>query len=354
MRNRINNYGKSLWFGIVLLTLAACNDWLDVDPKSQVKDKDLFSSEMGFKEALSGVYSIMTQEYLYGKEMTFGMLGVLGQEWDSQPTDYTDDLNYKYENTRPEVRIDSLWCGLYNAIANTNKLLEEIEGKESMFTGINYDMIKGEALALRGFLHFDLLRLFGASYAENPKKAAIPYVTAYTSNIYPQDSVGGVITKVLGDLTASLDYLKNDPILTGKIVTETDDNGYLLNRQVHLNYYAVKGLMARVYLYKKDYQNAALCASEVIESGRFEWVKQENLTNAKMADLTFSTEHLFALNVVNLGSRAEKYFTGGNLGFALDETNLHGVLRVCTGLSLFVSIQEWYRVKQFFALFDEI
>ena len=42
MRNRINNYGKSLWFGIVLLTLAACNDWLDVDPKSQVKDKDCF------------------------------------------------------------------------------------------------------------------------------------------------------------------------------------------------------------------------------------------------------------------------------------------------------------------------
>ena len=338
MRNRINNYGKSLWFGIVLLTLAACNDWLDVDPKSQVKDKDLFSSEMGFKEALSGVYSIMTQEYLYGKEMTFGMLGVLGQEWDSQPTDYTDDLNYKYENTRPEVRIDSLWCGLYNAIANTNKLLEEIEGKESMFTGINYDMIKGEALALRGFLHFDLLRLFGASYAENPKKAAIPYVTAYTSNIYPQDSVGGVITKVLGDLTASLDYLKNDPILTGKIVTETDDNGYLLNRQVHLNYYAVKGLMARVYLYKKDYQNAALCASEVIESGRFEWVKQENLTNAKMADLTFSTEHLFALNVVNLGSRAEKYFTGGNLGFALDETNL---------LEYYESAQDYRYLYQF-------
>jgi hypothetical protein len=142
----------------------------------------------------------------------------------------------------------------------------------------------------------------------------------------------------LGDLTASLDYLKNDPILTGKIVTETDDNGYLLNRQVHLNYYAVKGLMARVYLYKKDYQNAALCASEVIESGRFEWVKQENLTNAKMADLTFSTEHLFALNVVNLGSRAEKYFTGGNLGFALDETNL---------LEYYESAQDYRYLYQF-------
>ncbi len=324
MKNKINIFGKYLCFGLLLFVTSSCNDWLDVEPKSQVKDKDLFSSETGFKEALAGVYSIMTQEYLYGKELTFGMLGVLGQEWDSQPTVYSDDLNYNYDNTRSETRIDSLWCGLYNAIANTNKLLEEIEGKETMFSGVNHDMIKGEALALRGFLHFDLLRLFGASYAENPQKMAIPYVTTYTSDIYPQDSVGAVITKVLADLMASLDYLKNDPILTGKTVTETDDNGYLLNRQVHLNYYAVKGLMARVYLYKKDYRNAALCASEVIESGRFEWVKQENLTSESTADVTFSTEHLFALNVVDLENRAETYFTTGASAFSLNEATLLG------------------------------
>ena len=102
MRNRINNYGKYLCFSLVWLVFASCNDWLDVEPKSQVKDKDLFSSESGFKEALAGVYSIMTQECLYGKELTFGMLGVLAQEWDYQPTDYNDDKDYKYENTRPE------------------------------------------------------------------------------------------------------------------------------------------------------------------------------------------------------------------------------------------------------------
>ena len=154
MRNKINNYGKYLCCGLVLLMFASCNDWLDVEPKSQVKDKDLYSSESGFKEALAGVYSIMTQEYLYGKELTFGMLGVLAQEWDNLPTDYTDDKDYKYENTKPEVRIDSVWNGLYNAVANANKLLEEIDGKKSVFSGVNYDVIKGEALALRAFLHF--------------------------------------------------------------------------------------------------------------------------------------------------------------------------------------------------------
>lgn len=84
--------------------------------------------------------------------------------------------------------------------------------------------------------------------------------------------------KVLKDLQDAAKCLENDPILTGRTVSEIDDNGYLMNRQVHLNYYAVKGLMARVYLYKGDYANAEVCAKEVIGSGCFEWVKQENLT----------------------------------------------------------------------------
>lgn len=79
MRNKIHFYKRCLYLCVVMLATVSCNDWLDVEPKSQVKDKDLFSSETGFKEALSGVYSIMTQEYLYGKELTFGMLGVLAQ-----------------------------------------------------------------------------------------------------------------------------------------------------------------------------------------------------------------------------------------------------------------------------------
>lgn len=128
--------------------------------------------------------------------------------------------------------------------------------------------------------------------------------------------------EVLKDLQDAAKCLENDPILTGRTVSEIDDNGYLMNRQVHLNYYAVKGLMARVYLYKGDYANAEVCAKEVIGSGCFEWVKQENLTNESVADLTFSTEHLFALNIVTLGNIVDKYLDGGNNSFALEESRL--------------------------------
>ena len=112
----MKKFTKILLIGCLLVTVS-CNNWLDVDPKSQVKDKDLFASEMGFKEALSGVYSLMTKEALYGKELTFGWLGVLGQEWTSVPYNYEDDQKYDFENAASEVRIDSVWTGIAGILA---------------------------------------------------------------------------------------------------------------------------------------------------------------------------------------------------------------------------------------------
>ena len=47
----MKKFTKILLIGC-LLVMVSCNNWLDVDPKSQVKDKDLFASEMGFKLSL--------------------------------------------------------------------------------------------------------------------------------------------------------------------------------------------------------------------------------------------------------------------------------------------------------------
>ena len=40
---------------LLALTLSACNSWLDVQPRSQVEDTELFETESGYKEALAGV-----------------------------------------------------------------------------------------------------------------------------------------------------------------------------------------------------------------------------------------------------------------------------------------------------------
>ena len=64
-----------------LLSATSCNDWLDVKPKTEEEAEELFSTIDGFKSALAGVYIGLSQSGLYGREMTFGKVGVLGQEW---------------------------------------------------------------------------------------------------------------------------------------------------------------------------------------------------------------------------------------------------------------------------------
>ena len=46
-------------------------------------------------------------------------------------------------------------------------------------------MMKGEALGLRAFLHFDLLRLYGPVYSVTPTGKAIPYRTSFDQKATP-------------------------------------------------------------------------------------------------------------------------------------------------------------------------
>ncbi|MDE6378791.1 MAG: RagB/SusD family nutrient uptake outer membrane protein, partial [Duncaniella sp.] len=148
---------------INILTLAltlslgatSCNDWLSVQPESEVEDKELFSSESGFKEALAGVYSSMVKEATYAKQLTFGALSVAGQEWDNYPSaEFQDFATYDYEKAGPTSIIANIWSTSYNSIANANNLIKHLNETDVPFHGDNQAIIKGEAIALRAMLHF--------------------------------------------------------------------------------------------------------------------------------------------------------------------------------------------------------
>ncbi len=303
--------------------LTSCNDWLDVQPRSEVEDNKLFESESGFKEALAGVYSSMVSEKTYTKEMLYGTIGILGQEWDQYPSAAYADMNdYNYSNTQSVLQISNIWATSYNSIANANNIINKIDEKKNLFGTDNFNIIKGESYALRAFLHFDLLRCFGVSYEQNADMPAIPYCTELTYRVFPQLTVKAVADKIEKDLLEAEALLKSDPIYTGRKITEIDDNGYLMNRRVHLNYYAVKGLQARLYMWMHAYEKAALCAQAVIKSNVFTWTTGDDL--AKGYDYACAPEQLFALNVLTLSTLADTYFSEDNStkNFSLNRSNL--------------------------------
>ncbi|WP_185955135.1 RagB/SusD family nutrient uptake outer membrane protein [Solitalea koreensis] len=298
MRNRISAGILALF---ILLFATSCEKWMDVQPRTKIKSDELLKTEQGYKDALIGCYALMKSQSLYGRELTFGMMDAAAGQYDlfsNTPYNNFSSFNYTYTGTTVRPIVDNIWIGMYGVIANVNNILDHIDNDKAIFTGNNYQIIKGEALAMRAFIHLDLLRLFAST---DLTKTAIPYVTTLGDHVVPRSTGNQVIDFILNDLQNAATNLSVDPIKKGLKLSE---DAFLNNRHQRLNYFAVKAIAARACLWKNDKANALANAMEVMNAGNliFPWIKSDNISisTEKDKDYTFSTENLFALNVFDL------------------------------------------------------
>lgn len=309
---KFNNMKHSLYLILLAVLCWSCNDWLSVSPKSQTKEEDMFETEEGFKNVLTGIYTGMCDRELYGAALTYGAVDVLGGYYEmgygQMNNIYYTLYQYDYESTTSLDVIEPIWNKLYNLIANVNIVLRNVDAQSDVFTEDNYRLCKGEALALRAFLHFDLLRIFGKSYVAGAQEEAIPYVENLELQITPLSTVEEVLNKIIRDLEEAAALMENDPIVTGEA-----SNLFLGNRQLHINYYGVRALLARVYLYKGDKANALLNAQSVISSEKYPWTDREEITVAadESRNRLFMDEVIFALNNNKLDTYVDEFLRAG-------------------------------------------
>ncbi|MFD2968747.1 RagB/SusD family nutrient uptake outer membrane protein [Sphingobacterium bambusae] len=318
---------------LTFLSFSSCQKWMDVRPITEDQFDRVFSTETGFSQAMIGVYGSMNATQLYGRELTFGVLDVMAGYYTPQDggtqaygkirTNYPYKRNNANKDETVVNIINNFWTGLYSQIANLNNVLMNIDSRQSVFTGDNYRLIKGEALGLRAFLHFDLLRMYGPSFLSDQQALSIPYVDTLSSIVTQRLTVTQATDRIIEDLQKSLALMDQDPIRTGEnpnnILAPASPSSTLSsyhNRRYRFNYYAVAATLARVYLWKNDKINAAKYARIAIDaqSAKFPWVAnpQNIIVEGNTArDRTFTTEHIFALNNPLLEDYAPLYFTAG-------------------------------------------
>ena len=83
---------------------------------------DLFESEAGFKDVLTGFYLKMGQTSLYAENLTYGYLEVMSGNYDYYPDVVLKDI-YDYDNKWLSVK-DNIYGSMYNIIANINNFFE--------------------------------------------------------------------------------------------------------------------------------------------------------------------------------------------------------------------------------------
>lgn len=299
--------GYIVLFTCCLLLNSGCDKWLDVKPYDKISEDELFTKESGFQKLLNGIYISLNEEDLYGKALTVEMLEVMSgiYEIGSDPVtwgEYRDLADHNYATAYWRGRFDKVWERTYALISNSNILLDEIKENEGLFTGDNLNIIKGEALAIRAMLHFDMLRMFGPVISTNPENESIPYYKTQTLEIGELLSADKVLDNIIADLLDAQEALKNDPIIkNGGSITSNKIIGenFLEYRTLRLNYFAVQALLARVYLYAGDKTNALIYANKLIiaaDNGLFSFVDNTLILGSpENPDRIFSSEIIFGL-----------------------------------------------------------
>ncbi|PSL49858.1 SusD-like starch-binding protein associating with outer membrane [Chitinophaga niastensis] len=297
-----------------LTASSGCKKWLDVSPKTQVRESEMLKDEQGFKDAITGTYIQLSDAPLYGQTLTMSFMDVLGQRYNvtNSTSPFYQTAIYNYLNDGTKGTIASIWTNMYGAIGNVNNILTIIDGKKELFSGNNYGRIKGEALGLRALLHFDLLRMFGAAPIVDAQRKAIPYVTGFGVKVTPLLTVQNVIDSCLNDLRAAEGLLAADKIIREDYNTDPFQS-FTRN---HINYWAVKGLEARILLYGNDKINALAAALEVINNhqSNFPFVTGPAASASYNRDRAYAREQLFALNVYKMKAYSDEYFTTTSTG----------------------------------------
>lgn len=295
-----STYYISLLVAMSFLT-ASCEKWLDVAPKNQIEEEELYQRESGYKDVLTGIYIKLASPELYGREMTFGLVDVVGQVYPGVGQNYQFAKRFEYTDATTETLIANIWNTSYNNIAHLNNLISHLRSADrQLFVKDNQNVILGEALGLRAFIHFDLLKLFAPSFKVGSEEKGIPYVTTFSNNITPYESVSSVVRSIEMDLLEARELLAvSDPVKTLRQITPNDDDGYLLNRNFRFNYYAVTSELARLEMYRGSMAKAQSYADEVIRDAPVNWIALDDLSTPTESsrDRTFSKEQLWTLNI---------------------------------------------------------
>lgn len=272
-----------LVFGMALtLCFSSCNDWLDVRQETEQKEDEQFSTYKGFCDALTGCYMTLGDKAVYGEKLTMSNIESLANLWNPMTTDPGTERSadyylalHDYKSDASREAMQAVWSKLFNVIVQANMIIKHaVEDKDVFDSEAARSVILGEAYAIRAYCQLDVLRLFGQLPQKATVQVRLPYseTTAFDEKptYYAFDDY---VVKLKYDLNQAESLLKDhDPIFEYTFAqlnypsSNLLDDSYLYYRQARFNYWAVKALQARAYLYLGEKDAAHDAAVAVIRA----------------------------------------------------------------------------------------
>lgn len=282
---------KVLRIGILLVFTYSCKKFVEVNPPvTQLTEGSVYHTDITAIAVITGIYSNLSNGFLSGNRGISVICGLAADEL-SLFNGVTSPLHIAhYENALFSNSIQSLggehWTTFYYYIFRCNAAIEGLQSS-SMLTPAVQKQLLGEAKFLRAFFYFYLVNLFG--------DAPLILSTDYRKNgLMARSSIDKIYSQIVQDLLEAKQLLS--PVyLDGTLTKVTTD-------KVRPTKMAASALLARVYLYIKEYTNAITEANETIGV-------TTNLPDLEKVFLKNSAEAIWQLQPVVMGRNTEDGWT---------------------------------------------
>lgn len=252
-----------LFIAALLFVSTACQDFVDIEPQYQEEISNGLVDIEDYEGATIGILSAMRANAYYGS--TYGsLMDMMGEDLYETPESLGNSRNMTdWIYTSANGTISGAWLRMYQVILRANTVINGIDDVEEDVAG-RKNRLKAQALALRAYAHFDLLRAFGQSYDRNSTELGVPVKTDIEISLPDRATVQATYDQIFADLNDALGLYDNMDIADADIPT------------TFFSKLAAQALLARISLYAGLDSDAVNYATQVINSSRTGLVSRAN------------------------------------------------------------------------------
>lgn len=295
---------KILILGLVfIMGLPSCVNFLDLEPIDGVTITKFWKNKEEVKDALMGCYAsmmatgVMTDFVVWGElrgdlvkpRVSGANISVMSQ---FQNGDISSTMGY------------CDWSAIYAVINNCNTVLnfaKETKKIDESFTNELLAQYEAEAKSIRALMYFYLVRTF----------KDVPYVTSPSLNDNQDYRVAksdgdDILDMIVADLK-SVDRAENGTNFGVPFSYSTN----VKENKGRFTVWGVKALLADIYLWKDDYENAIKQCDQIIGSGQFALFNVEN-TEFEYVDLYGNKSNVYYPNEGDADNMFLSLYANGN------------------------------------------
>lgn len=236
---------------LFVFIMTSCKKFATVDPPpNQIESIKIFSNDQTAISAITGLYSMigLSPTNFINGGVTLYTAAAADEIYPTSPsTDMDPFVTNSISPLHPNL-FTKLWRAAYNnnCIYSANSIIAALEKSATLTDSLKQQLI-GESKFIRALAYFYLTNMFG----EVPL-ATTPYFEV--NSLLPRASTESIQHQIKEDLLYSFSAL---PV------------NYPTANRARINKYTAAAFLARVYLYEKDWINAALYSDMVIDCGLY-------------------------------------------------------------------------------------